>query len=594
MKMVNNAKNIKEILANDNYIIPRYQRNYAWGKAEISQLIKDIEEFFPKENKEKKSYYLGSLVCFKREDGSFELIDGQQRHTTITLINLVLKNWQNVIENIVSFSNLKFDSRKKIQNYIESLYKTEKTTFLKQASELNISGIGSFKDAIEIIQEELREKDVQNFANNFYANVYLFRVEVPEDTDLNHYFEIMNNRGEQLEKHEIVKAQLMGKISDTKEQEKFSEIWNACADMNDYVFFNFDTTNRKNIFTNAGELNADNFERISINENGDKSAELSLSEIIEGHKIPNDFPKKEKYIKDKYKSIIDFPNFLLQVLKIKNDKISLDDKKLLEQFSDIKPDPKEFIFDLLKYRSWFDKFVIKQDLADADESKQNWGIRKLNTDFETTIKTFEADEELTKLQVMLYYSDSTNTYNSWLQELLKNTDFTIEKYTEKVWNIAKSKFNKDGLSYPAISIFNLYFIDFLLWKLYKTEEVEENLKPLKSKIDNLKSQFNNFKFRQISSREHLFSQEHAKRYSIDEEVYNGIGNLCLISTSQNSAGNKENPIDKKNMFLHDNSSLKRLIMFESYENDKWGVEQINKHKTEIQLLINDTRYRQNR
>jgi hypothetical protein len=266
----------------------------------------------------------------------------------------------------------------------------------------------------------------------------------------------------------------------------------------------------------------------------------------------------------------------------------------LEQFSDIKPDPKEFIFDLLKYRSWFDKFVIKQDLADADESKQNWGIRKLNTDFETTIKTFEADEELTKLQVMLYYSDSTNTYNSWLQELLKNTDFTIEKYTEKVWNIAKSKFNKDGLSYPAISIFNLYFIDFLLWKLYKTEEVEENLKPLKSKIDNLKSQFNNFKFRQISSREHLFSQEHAKRYSIDEEVYNGIGNLCLISTSQNSAGNKENPIDKKNMFLHDNSSLKRLIMFESYENDKWGVEQINKHKTEIQLLINDTRYRQNR
>jgi hypothetical protein len=594
MKMVNNAKNIKEILANDNYIIPRYQRNYAWGKAEISQLIKDIEEFFPKENKEKKSYYLGSLVCFKREDGSFELIDGQQRHTTITLINLVLKNWQNVIENIVSFSNLKFDSRKKIQNYIESLYKTEKTTFLKQASELNISGIGSFKDAIEIIQEELREKDVQNFANNFYANVYLFRVEVPEDTDLNHYFEIMNNRGEQLEKHEIVKAQLMGKISDTKEQEKFSEIWNACADMNDYVFFNFDTTSRKNIFTEAGELNADNFERISINENGDKSAELSLSEIIEGHKIPNDFPKKEKYIKDKYKSIIDFPNFLLQVLKIKNDKISLDDKKLLEQFSDIKPDPKEFIFDLLKYRSWFDKFVIKQDLADADESKQNWGIRKLNTDFETTIKTFEADEELTKLQVMLYYSDSTNTYNSWLQELLKNTDFTIEKYTEKVWNIAKSKFNKDGLSYPAISIFNLYFIDFLLWKLYKTEEVEENLKPLKSKIDNLKSQFNNFKFRQISSREHLFSQEHAKRYSIDEEVYNGIGNLCLISTSQNSAGNKENPIDKKNMFLHDNSSLKRLIMFESYENDKWGVEQINKHKTEIQLLINDTRYRQNR
>ena len=599
--MNNKAKNIREILANDNYIIPRYQRNYAWGKAEISQLIKDIEEYFPKENNEKKSYYLGSLVCFKREDGSFELIDGQQRHTTITLINLVLKNWIEKIENIVPIPNLKFDSRKKIQNYIESLYKTEKTTFLKQASELNISGIGSFKDAIDIIQEELREKDVENFAKNFYENVYLFRVEVPEETDLNHYFEIMNNRGEQLEKHEIVKALLMGKISDTKEQEIFAKIWDVCADMNDYVFLNFDTTNRKNIFTNAGELNANNFDEISINEIGDKGEELTLSKIITEHNIPNDFPKEEEYIKDKYKSVIDFPNFLLQVLKIKNDKISLDDKKLLEQFSDIKPDPKEYIFDLLKYRILFDKFVIKQDIADADESKQNWGIRMINTDFETKVKTYnqqnENDDKLVKLQVMLYYSDSTNTYNNWLQEILRNTDFSIDNYTKKLWNIAKGKFNKDNLFYPNISIFNLYFIDFLLWKLYDkyikgketfTDYNSDTLNNLKKKIHNQRGLFNSFKFRQISSREHLAAQSNPSSASIPSDELNGIGNLCLISTSQNSACNKESPIDKKKRFQHDNSSLKRLIMFESYENDKWDTEQIDKHKIEIENLICET------
>ena len=110
----------------------------------------------------------------------------------------------------------------------------------------------------------------------------------------------------------------------------------------------------------------------------------------------------------------------MQVLKINNNEVSLDDKNLLKQFENIKPKPKEFIFDLLKYRTLFDQFVVKQDLADADENKQNWGIRKLNAHFETTIKTFENDEELTKLQVMLYYSDSTNTYNNWLQEILKN------------------------------------------------------------------------------------------------------------------------------------------------------------------------------
>ncbi|AWG21654.1 hypothetical protein FFWV33_08950 [Flavobacterium faecale] len=592
---MNSAKNIKEILANDNYIIPRYQRNYAWGKAEISQLIKDIDEFFPKGNSEKKSYYLGSLVCFKREDGNFELIDGQQRHTTIILINLVLKNWAKNIPNTVSVPNLKFDSRKKVQNYIENLYKAD--NFQTQIGELNISGTGSFKDAIEIIQEELRSiKEIEGFASNFYNNVYLFRVEVPEDTDLNHYFEIMNNRGEQLEKHEIVKALLLGKIIDDNkqieriEQEKFAKIWDACADMNNYVFLNIDKQSRVKLFTNESELIGKNFEEICINENGDKSEELSLLKIITEYNIPTDFPKEEKFIKDKYKSVIDFPNYLLQVLKIKNDKVSLDDKKLLEQFSDFKPDPKEFIFDLLKYRSLFDKFIIKQDLADADESKQNWGIRKLNTDFETTIKTFETDEELTKLQVMLYYSDSTNTYNNWLQEILKNTDFEVCKYTEKVWDIVKIKFNRFNLSYPTVSIFNLYFIDFLLWKLYKTEEVNENLKSLKSKIDKFKNEFNNFKFKQLNSKEHLAAQSNPSSASIPLDELNGIGNLCLISASQNSAGNKENPSDKKKRFIHpkpDNSSLKRLIMFESYENDKWETEQINKHKTEIDILIDN-------
>ena len=551
---------------------------------------------------EKKSYYLGSLVCFKREDGNFELIDGQQRHATITLINLVLKNWTEKIENVISVPNLKFDSRKKTQNYIECLYKTETTTFLKQANELNISGVGNLKDAIEIIQEELREKDVQNFAKNFFENVYLFRVEVPEDTDLNHYFEIMNNRGEQLEKHEIVKALLMGKISDIKEQEKFSAIWNACSNMSDYIWSNFsnknqkdynnkeipDSSSRKNLFENAGNLIAHDFDSISININEDNSENLTLTEIIANHNIPNDFPKEEQFIKETYKSIIDFPNFLLQVLKIKNDKVSLDDKKLLEQFDNVKPNPQEFIFNLLKYRALFDKFVIKQDLADADESKQNWGIRMLNIDFETTIKTYEDDEKLTKLQVMLYYSDSTNTYNNWLHEILKSTDLSYAKHTDKIWTIAKGKFNKKYLTYPKISIFNLYFIDFLLWKLYKTDEVSDSLKPLKDKIDKLKRHFVNFKFKSLNSKEHLFSQSQSiLHFGEVKEFINGIGNLCLISTSENSSGNKENPTEKKLRFADKNSSLKRLIMFESYENDKWEEEQINKHKTEIEILINE-------
>src|SRR5690606_35901350 len=127
---------------------------------------------------------------------------------------------------------------------------------------------------------------------------------------------------------------------------------------------------------------------------------------------------------------------------------------------------------------------------------------------------------LTKLQVILYYSNSSNTYNNWLFEIINNEDFSVEKYTDKVLNLAKAKFRSDKLFYPEISIFDLYFIDFLLWKLYKAEEVNGKLKSLKSKIDRLKEHFNKFKFKQLSSREHLLSTEHAKRRAIDKSIYN--------------------------------------------------------------------------
>jgi uncharacterized protein with ParB-like and HNH nuclease domain len=590
---MDNAIKIKDILCNDFYIIPRYQRNYAWEKKEISQLIRDINEFFQDENSE--AYYLGALVCFKREDG-FELIDGQQRHTTITLINLALKNWKWENEdapNIVSKPNLKFDSRQKVQNYIEKLYSTNGENFEQLKEELNNSSTRNFKVAIEIIQEELRRIDVKKFAKDFYENVFLFRVEVPEETDLNHYFEIMNSRGEQLEKHEIVKSLLIGKIDGEKkkqDQDTFAEIWDACSDMTNYVWFNF-MENRKSLFEN-GNLKYDNFDEISFNKSDGKDDEMELSEILESY-LSTTNSQKEKEIKSKYKSVIDFPNFLLQILNLKED-VSLDDKKLLDHFRTVNPDPKKFIYDLLKYRIIFDKYIIKQDLSDADENKQNWGIRQLNDECDNTIKTFsknnDNDEELVKLQAMLYYSNSTNTYNNWLHEILKNENILadLDDYIVKVFDIAKSKFDSSNLSYPDISIFNLYFIDFLLWKEYKEnvsgKSDDNGLTDLQKNIFRQKELFNKFKFKQISSREHLAARQNPSSADIAPSELDGIGNLCLISTSQNSEGNKENPQDKRKRFSNDNSSLKRLIMFESFENE-WGEEQIKKHKNEINDLI---------
>jgi uncharacterized protein with ParB-like and HNH nuclease domain len=81
---------IKELFSSDSYIIPIYQRNYAWGEPEITQLIQDIFDYI----KKNQNYYIGNLIVWERKklNGiSFDTIDGQQRLTTISILLSLMK-----------------------------------------------------------------------------------------------------------------------------------------------------------------------------------------------------------------------------------------------------------------------------------------------------------------------------------------------------------------------------------------------------------------------------------------------------------------------------------------------------------------------
>ena len=88
---------VKKLFDGDNrYIIPIYQRNYAWDIEEVNQLINDIK------NHDGNNYYLGALTVKKRADNAFEVIDGQQRLTTLFLI-LILCGVLQIGSNGLSF-----------------------------------------------------------------------------------------------------------------------------------------------------------------------------------------------------------------------------------------------------------------------------------------------------------------------------------------------------------------------------------------------------------------------------------------------------------------------------------------------------------
>ena len=74
-----------------NMLVPNYQRAYTWDKEKVAELLADWEEYLHKEPTH--SYYMGTLLLYyDKENKNYEIIDGQQRLTTLALIYYTIEN----------------------------------------------------------------------------------------------------------------------------------------------------------------------------------------------------------------------------------------------------------------------------------------------------------------------------------------------------------------------------------------------------------------------------------------------------------------------------------------------------------------------
>ena len=370
-----------ESLEAKKYVIPIYQRNYAWEEDEITALVKDVYDSFQKSPK--SPYYIGTLVTYKRGDDEYEVIDGQQRLTTIYIILNVL--------GIRNFSSkLTYGARKVSASTIDNLKNYPKLG--DEVDEGIRNGYKFAEKAIEIVGEAER----QPFEQYFLHSVHIIHYSVPKDVDLNHYFEVMNSRGEQLEKHEIAKSTLSQYLKDKKELAKFSRVWEACSEMNIYIQQAF---HDKNVFgDNLHKFLLKGFNEIpKQDESEGKDTILNLlQEPIKKIEGSADIEQG-----DKFQPIIDFPNFLLVVLKVTRMKLgnlnpldfTLDDKELLNEFhaaiksADDKAEfARLFAFNLLKAKFLLDNYIVHHTLNDKEFSGDNpW---KLQYYFETSGKRY--------------------------------------------------------------------------------------------------------------------------------------------------------------------------------------------------------------
>lgn len=629
---------IKALLSgNVEYIIPMYQRNYAWEEGEITQLIQDVIDYLPKDGDKARNYYIGTLVVYERPDSKtpvFETIDGQQRLTTLSLLTSYLKNTQLVDLAWYSTLSIHFDSREHSRATFAAIFEgkfNDDPAEVLAEKQINTGILNGYRLIQKVLPQKLKENKVspQQFADYLFSYVQIMRVKVPVDTDLNHYFEIMNNRGEQLEKHEVLKARMMERLQGCKQSQNcLHAVWEACANMERYVQMGFTPGQRGSIF---GEENWGRFEladfdalRAALYSTQEVAAQqdtgLTLDQIIAKAPVVAEHDESGDDVPERFNTVINFPNFLLHVLRVDTQAdIPLDDKRLLDTFEThvLKlPDPvaavKRFAFSLLRCKYLFDQYVIKREFIKGSDGwslkrfKWNDGGERSRAGRGSYVNTFgeeDGSEGINRRILMLlsafHVSTPTLVYKHWLNAALHHL-FHAEQveapaYLQYMESVAKAfVFDRflapeAGLDYFAIIyqnkgvrqtrrqsiaaerfesrltfgsiennlVFN--FLDYLLWLEHGASE------PVKS-----------YEFTFRSSVEHYYPQQPLPGHAqLDADTLNSFGNLCLISHDKNSRLSNFMPAAKKEFYQSNTiDSVKQHLMMKI---EPWDASAIHRH-----------------
>lgn len=628
---------LKDLLKTEHYKIPVYQRNFDWSKAQIEQLINDIQDYAQK--KGKQTYYLGSLIVHQR-DNYFEILDGQQRFTTLSLLAIYLKNYLPETFDWYEKPNISFESRPKSDNAIERLF--HRYALSSEGKEVDLSECSaSIVSGFEIINTILSVDNkndnisLQRFADYLLNHVEILKIRVPKNTDVTHYFEVMNNRGEQLEKHEVVKANLLAAVQDdVQTMAIIQKVWLACSNMSRYVQAGFNVQERKAIFGNSAEdFKLTSFADLTAElalKDGPRTSEapsfnskLSFAEVLEKGKAikPNTGSDadadadadEDEGRRERFSSVIDFPNFLMHVLRVyllnksSSKRFALDDKELIAAFKDCFGERgegqaervKDFVFTLLKTRYLFDRFVVKRENTNKEGS---WSLKRYklyssgSSDYvdsfnsennaEENEEKHERGDTVSCLMLLsaFHVSYPTNSRKNWLSAVLcrlyKQEPANAKYYLAFLEGLAKAfmvhrYLVEEPYDYPSF----MYGDDEQLTAL--PEEFSSQRYNLLSFLSYRKATvfaFNyldyllwkekgfdkdildKFRFSFKSSVEHFSPQTPKANASLKYDYLHGIGNLCLMADADNSSLGNSSPREKSNILNSKKESMAPLSL----------------------------------
>lgn len=270
-------KNIFDLLKDKkaDFLIPDYQRPYAWQEKECQKLWDDIFEFTIPENDATKfdtndEYFLGPIVTFMNKDKKLEVIDGQQRLTTILLLLRAF---------YVKYGNMQDEqSRSTRENIEKCIWKTDE--FGKpNLDELKIDSevaMDKYKDEFlnilktGIVEKDQKSKYAENYRffqekiNNFLDtypgyfsylpirilnNCILLPIEAESRETALRIFSTLNDRGLPLSDADIFKAQFYKYYSEKGEKDSFIKKWKKLEELCESIFHPSQGTPMDELFT---------------------------------------------------------------------------------------------------------------------------------------------------------------------------------------------------------------------------------------------------------------------------------------------------------------------------------------------------------
>lgn len=235
---------VQEILTeNKKYIIPAYQRPYSWNADNAEQLIDDIYQSYRSEENE---YFIGSMICINKGNNTFEVVDGQQRLTTLSLIVSELKkiivnqgvkdDLQKRILPIDVYSDETDEPRLVVRKKERDLYKFYILQDKKEYKPENPSDTEQlFIENAKIIRDCLSKKDqddLKKMAKYILHNVFIVFVQTDNFLSSFRLFDVLNNRGLPLSNADLLKNTLFESASSMKQDpSQIEAAWLQIEDM---------------------------------------------------------------------------------------------------------------------------------------------------------------------------------------------------------------------------------------------------------------------------------------------------------------------------------------------------------------------------